>query len=30
MLGQILTGKLTIKQAASSAQDNIESVLNAP
>ena len=30
MLAQILTGKLTIKQAASSAQDNIESVLNAP
>ncbi|MGZ4358473.1 MAG: extracellular solute-binding protein [Gaiellaceae bacterium] len=30
MLGQILTGKLTIKQAASSASDNIASVLNAP
>ena len=30
MLAQILTGKLTVKQAASSANDNIESVLNAP
>ena len=29
MLAQILTGKLTVKQAAASAQDNIESVLNA-
>jgi N,N'-diacetylchitobiose transport system substrate-binding protein len=29
MLRQILTGKLSIKQAASSASDNIESVLNA-
>jgi N,N'-diacetylchitobiose transport system substrate-binding protein len=29
MLRQILTGKLSIKQAASSAGDNIESVLNA-
>jgi N,N'-diacetylchitobiose transport system substrate-binding protein len=28
MLGQILTGRLTIKQAASSASDNITSVLN--
>jgi N,N'-diacetylchitobiose transport system substrate-binding protein len=28
MLTQILTGKLTIKQAASSASDNIASVLN--
>jgi N,N'-diacetylchitobiose transport system substrate-binding protein len=28
MLAQILTGKLTIKQAASSASDNISSVLN--
>jgi N,N'-diacetylchitobiose transport system substrate-binding protein len=28
MLAQILTGKLTIKQAASSASDNITSVLN--
>jgi N,N'-diacetylchitobiose transport system substrate-binding protein len=28
MLGQILTGKLTVKQAASSASDNITSVLN--
>jgi N,N'-diacetylchitobiose transport system substrate-binding protein len=28
MLGQILTGKLTIKQAAGSASDNITSVLN--
>jgi N,N'-diacetylchitobiose transport system substrate-binding protein len=28
MLGQILTGKLTVKQAASSAGDNIASVLN--
>ena len=28
MLAQILTGKLTIKQAASSASDNIASVLN--
>jgi N,N'-diacetylchitobiose transport system substrate-binding protein len=30
MLGQILTGKLTVKQAASSANDNIASVLNQP
>lgn len=30
MLAQILTGKLSIKQAASSASDNIASVLNAP
>jgi N,N'-diacetylchitobiose transport system substrate-binding protein len=30
MLAQILTGKLTIKQAASSASDNIASVLNQP
>jgi N,N'-diacetylchitobiose transport system substrate-binding protein len=30
MLAQILTGKLTIKQAAASASDNITSVLNAP
>jgi N,N'-diacetylchitobiose transport system substrate-binding protein len=30
MLAQILTGKLTIQQAASSASDNITSVLNAP
>jgi N,N'-diacetylchitobiose transport system substrate-binding protein len=30
MLQQILTGKLTIKQAASSASDNIASVLNQP
>jgi N,N'-diacetylchitobiose transport system substrate-binding protein len=29
MLSQILTGKLTIKQAAASASDNISSVLNA-
>jgi N,N'-diacetylchitobiose transport system substrate-binding protein len=29
MLAQILTGKLTIKQAASNASDNITSVLNA-
>jgi N,N'-diacetylchitobiose transport system substrate-binding protein len=29
MLAQILTGKLTVKQAAASAGDNIESVLNA-
>jgi N,N'-diacetylchitobiose transport system substrate-binding protein len=29
MLAQILTGKLSVKQAAQSAQDNIESVLNA-
>jgi N,N'-diacetylchitobiose transport system substrate-binding protein len=29
MLAQILTGKLTVKQAASSASDNITSVLNA-
>jgi N,N'-diacetylchitobiose transport system substrate-binding protein len=28
MLAQILTGKLTIQQAAASASDNIESVLN--
>jgi hypothetical protein len=28
MLRQILTGKLSIKQAAASASDNIESVLN--
>jgi N,N'-diacetylchitobiose transport system substrate-binding protein len=28
MLGQILTGKLTVKQAASDASDNITSVLN--
>ena len=28
MLGQILTGKLTVKQAAASASDNITSVLN--
>ena len=30
MLGQILTGKLTVKQAAQSASDNIASVLNQP
>jgi N,N'-diacetylchitobiose transport system substrate-binding protein len=30
MLAQILTGKLTIKQAAQSASDNIASVLNQP
>lgn len=30
MLAQILTGKLTTKQAATSASDNIASVLNAP
>jgi N,N'-diacetylchitobiose transport system substrate-binding protein len=30
MLSQILTGKLSIKQAASSASDNIASVLNQP
>lgn len=30
MLAQILTGKLTIKQAAASASDNISSVLNQP
>ena len=30
MLAQILTGKLTVKQAASSASDNIASVLNQP
>ena len=29
MLAQILTGKLSIKQAAQSASDNITSVLNA-
>ncbi len=29
MLAQILTGKLTVKQAAQAADDNIESVLNA-
>ncbi len=29
MLGQILTGRLTVKQAAQSASDNITSVLNA-
>jgi N,N'-diacetylchitobiose transport system substrate-binding protein len=29
MLAQILTGKLSVKQAAQSAQDNVESVLNA-
>jgi N,N'-diacetylchitobiose transport system substrate-binding protein len=29
MLSQILTGKLTVKQAAESASDNITSVLNA-
>ena len=28
MLSQILTGKLTVKQAAQAASDNIESVLN--
>ena len=28
MLGQILTGKLSVKQAAASASDNITSVLN--
>jgi hypothetical protein len=28
MLGQILTGKLTVKQAAQSASDNIAQVLN--
>ena len=28
MLTQILTGKLTVKQAAASASDNITSVLN--
>ncbi len=30
MLAQILTGKLTVQQAASSASDNISSVLNQP
>jgi N,N'-diacetylchitobiose transport system substrate-binding protein len=30
MLGQILTGKLTVKQAAQSASDNVASVLNQP
>jgi N,N'-diacetylchitobiose transport system substrate-binding protein len=30
MLAQILTGKLTVKQAAASASDNIASVLNQP
>src|SRR5919198_5913073 len=30
MLRQILTGKLSVKQAAASAGDNIESVLNQP
>jgi len=30
MLGQILTGQLTVKQAAQSASDNIASVLNQP
>jgi hypothetical protein len=30
MLAQILTGKLSIQQAASSASDNIASVLNQP
>jgi hypothetical protein len=30
MLAQILTGKLSIKQAAQSASDNIASVLNQP
>jgi N,N'-diacetylchitobiose transport system substrate-binding protein len=30
MLGQILTGKLSVKQAAQSASDNIASVLNQP
>jgi N,N'-diacetylchitobiose transport system substrate-binding protein len=30
MLAQILTGKLTVQQAASSASDNIASVLNQP
>jgi N,N'-diacetylchitobiose transport system substrate-binding protein len=30
MLAQILTGKLTVKQAANSASDNIASVLNQP
>ena len=30
MLAQILTGKLTVKQAAQSASDNIASVLNQP
>ncbi len=30
MLAQILTGKLSVKQAAQSASDNIESVLNQP
>jgi hypothetical protein len=29
MLAQILTGKLSVKQAAASADDNIASVLNA-
>jgi hypothetical protein len=28
MLSQILTGKLSVKQAAASASDNITSVLN--
>ena len=30
MLAQILTGRLTVKQAAQSASDNIASVLNQP
>jgi ABC-type glycerol-3-phosphate transport system substrate-binding protein len=30
MLGQILTGNLSVKQAAKSASDNIASVLNQP
>jgi N,N'-diacetylchitobiose transport system substrate-binding protein len=30
MLGQILTGKLTVKQAAQSASDNVAQVLNLP
>ncbi len=30
MLAQILTGKLSVKQAAASASDNIASVLNEP
>jgi N,N'-diacetylchitobiose transport system substrate-binding protein len=29
MLGQILTGKLTVKQAALAASDNVASILNA-
>ena len=30
MLTQILTGKLTVKQAAQAASDTITSILNAP